>query len=131
MKLVKIFSRRVRTARRFVFENIMDLDHVCVLHKRWFQNLRVSVWRPDYVEYRLLSHFYGFTQDIRVRGAPLDEHRYWYEFSGRRRISSLTIPDCWSGSMNWTSRGSSAPTLRSSSPPGIPNSSTTGRTRAG
>ncbi len=83
MRLVKTFSRRLKTARRFVFENIMDLDHVCVLHKRWFRHLRIRVWRPDYVAYRLRSNFYGLRQDIEVRGAPIDENRYWYEFRGR------------------------------------------------
>jgi hypothetical protein len=70
----------VKTSRRFVFENIMDLDHVCTLHKRWFQNLRIIVQRPDYVEYRLTSLFYGLRQEIKARGAPVDENRYWYEF---------------------------------------------------
>jgi len=58
----------------------MDLDHVCALHKRWFRNLRIVVRRPDYVEYRLTSLFYGLKQEIWVRGAPIDENRYWYEF---------------------------------------------------
>jgi hypothetical protein len=75
-----IFRHKVKTARRFVFENIMDLDHVCTLHKRWFRNLRIVVQRPDYVEYRLTSLFYGLRQEIRARGGPVDENRYWYEF---------------------------------------------------
>lgn len=60
----------------------MDLDHVCALHRRWFSNLRTIVRKPDYVEYRLQSWFYGLKQDILVRGAPIDENRYWYEFLG-------------------------------------------------
>jgi saccharopine dehydrogenase-like NADP-dependent oxidoreductase len=75
-----IFRHKVKTARRFVFENIMDLDHVCTLHKRWFRNLRIVVQRPDYVECRLTSLFYGLRQEIRARGGPVDEDRYWYEF---------------------------------------------------
>ena len=75
-----IFRHHVKTSRRFVFENIMDLDHVCTLHKRWFRNLRIIAQQPDYVEYRLTSLFYGLKQEIRVRGAPIDENRYWYEF---------------------------------------------------
>src|SRR6266852_4643059 len=58
----------------------MDLDHVCTLHKRWFRNLRIIAQRPDYVEYRLTSLFYGLRQEIKARGAPVDENRYWYEF---------------------------------------------------
>ncbi len=58
----------------------MDLDHVCVLHKRWFRNLRIIKQRRDYVEYRLHSFFYGLKQDILVRGAPIDQDHYWYEF---------------------------------------------------
>jgi len=75
-----VFRHQVKTSRRFVFENIMDLDHVCTLHKKWFRNLRVIVQRPDFVEYRLTSLFYGLRQEIRVRGGPVDENRYWYEF---------------------------------------------------
>ena len=75
-----IFRHKVKTSRRFVFENIMDLDHVCTLHKRWFRNLRIIAQRPDYVEYRLTSLFYGLRQEIKARGAPVDENRYWYEF---------------------------------------------------
>ena len=58
----------------------MDLDHVCTLHKRWFRNLRIIAQRPDYVEYRLTSLFYGLRQEIKARGGPIDENRYWYEF---------------------------------------------------
>src|SRR5262249_5460614 len=65
----------------FVFENIMDLDHVCSLHKRWFRNLRIIVQTPEYVEYRVTSLFYGLKQEIKARGGPVDENRYWYEFS--------------------------------------------------
>ena len=74
------FRHKVKTSRRFVFENIMDLDHVCTLHKRWFRNLRIIAQRPDYVEYRLTSLFYGLRQEIKARGGPIDENRYWYEF---------------------------------------------------
>jgi Saccharopine dehydrogenase NADP binding domain len=63
-----------------VFENIMDLEHVCVVHRRWFQNLRVRVQRPDYVEYRLLGLFYGLRQEVLARGGPVGTDRYWYEF---------------------------------------------------
>jgi len=58
------FRHFVRSSRRFVFENIMDLEHVCVVHRRWFQNLRVRVQRPDYVEYRLTGWFYGLRQEV-------------------------------------------------------------------
>ena len=58
----------------------MDLDHVCTLHKRWFRNLRIVAQRPDYVEYRLTSFFYGLKQETTARGGPIDENRYWYEF---------------------------------------------------
>src|SRR5580700_1043664 len=75
-----IFRHRVKTSRRFVFENIMDLDHVCTLHKRWFRNLRIIAQRPDYVEYRLTSLFYGLRQEIKARGGPVGENQYWYEF---------------------------------------------------
>jgi hypothetical protein len=76
------YRHRVRTSRRFVFENILDLEHVCALHRRWFRNLRVRVRRPDYVEYCLTSVFYGLRQEIVARGAPLDADHYWYEFNG-------------------------------------------------
>jgi hypothetical protein len=58
----------------------MDLDHVCTLHKRWFRNLRIIAQRPDYVEYRLTSLFYGLRQEIKARGGPVGENQYWYEF---------------------------------------------------
>ena len=70
----------MKTSRRFVFENIMDLDHVCSLHKQWFRNLRIVAQKPDYVEYRLTSLFYGLKQETTARGGPVDENRYWYEF---------------------------------------------------
>jgi Saccharopine dehydrogenase NADP binding domain len=74
------FSHRLRSSRRFVFENIMDLEHVCLLHRRWFRNLRVRVQLPDHVEYRLTGMFYGLKQQVLVRGGPVDADRYWYEF---------------------------------------------------
>src|SRR5438309_10098040 len=74
------FQGRVKTSRRFVFENIMDLDHVCSLHKRWFRNLRIVAQKPDYVEYHLTSLFYGLKQETTARGGPVDENCYWYEF---------------------------------------------------
>jgi hypothetical protein len=77
------FCHRLRSSRRFVFENIMDLDHVCVLHRRWFRNLRVRVQRPDYVEYGLTGLFYGFRQEVLARGGPVDSDHYWYEFITR------------------------------------------------
>lgn len=82
MKMTSVYRRRLKTARHFIFENIMDLDHVCHLHKKWFGNLRIIFWKSDYVEYRLDSYFYGLKQDILVRGAPVDRDRYWYEFIG-------------------------------------------------
>ncbi len=82
MKFRQQFTRRLKTSRRYVFENIMDLDHVCALHRRWFENLRIRTWRAEYVDYRLTSRFYGLKQEIDVRGAPLDGDRYWYEFNG-------------------------------------------------
>jgi hypothetical protein len=63
-----VFRHRLKSARRFVFENIMDLEHVCALHRRWFRNLRVRVRRDDYVEYRLTSLFYGLRQDVVAAG---------------------------------------------------------------
>lgn len=83
MKLVQRFSRRLKTSRQYVFENIMDLDHVCVLHRKWFNNLRIRTWRPDFVDYRLTSRFYGLRQEVEVRGAPIDSDHYWYEFNSR------------------------------------------------
>jgi hypothetical protein len=83
MKKVSVFRRRLRTARRFVFENIMDLDHVCNLHRRWFSDLRVRIRRPDYVEYEVTGTFHGLRQNMLARGGPVDDHRYWYEFLGR------------------------------------------------
>jgi hypothetical protein len=72
----------LKTSRLLVFENIMDLDHVCVLHRRWFGNLRVRTWRTDYVDYQLSSNFYGLKQDVQVRGGQINGDRYWYEFNG-------------------------------------------------
>jgi saccharopine dehydrogenase-like protein len=74
------FRHRLRSSRRFVFENIMDLEHVCVLHRRWFRNLRLHVQRPDYVEYSLTGLFYGLRQEVLARGGPVDADHYWYEF---------------------------------------------------
>jgi len=74
------FSHRLRSSRRFVFENIMDLEHVCVLHRRWFRNLRLREQRPEYVEYSLTGLFYGLRQEVVARGGPVDADRYWYEF---------------------------------------------------
>lgn len=75
----------------------MDLDHVCHLHKQWFSNLRIYIWRKDYVEYRLTSHFHGLQQDILVKGAPIDDDSYWYEFIGPlayiRVDGSMSGPD--------------------------------------
>lgn len=97
MKIIKTFHRELRTSRRFVFENLFDLDHVCVLHKRWFKHLRIIKRSPEYVEYRLQSLFYGLKQDTLVRGAPIDENRYWYEFLtslARMRVEgSMDGPD--------------------------------------
>src|SRR5438874_10865572 len=78
MKLT--FRHFLRSSRRFVFENIMDLEHVCIVHRRWFQNLRVRVQRPDYVEYRLTGLFYGLRQQVLARGGPVGPDHYWYEF---------------------------------------------------
>lgn len=75
------FCHLVRSSRRFVFENIMDLEHVCVVHRRWFQDLRVREQRPDYVEYRLTGLFYGLRQEVLARGGPVGPARYWYEFT--------------------------------------------------
>lgn len=80
MQHQSVFERRLKTSRRFVFENIMDVEHVCSLHRRWFNNLRLVTRRPEYVEYKLTSHFYGLRQETLARGGPVDENRYWYEF---------------------------------------------------
>jgi hypothetical protein len=97
MQIVGKYVRSLKTSRAFVLENIMDLDHVCSLHKKWFRNLRIRFRRPDYVEYRLTSLFYGLKQEILVRGAPIDQDHYWYEFIGtlaRIRVDgSMTGPD--------------------------------------
>jgi saccharopine dehydrogenase-like NADP-dependent oxidoreductase len=88
------FSHPLRSSRRFVFENIMDLEHVCVVHRRWFRNLRVRVRRPDYVEYRLTGLFYGLRQEVLARGGPIDSNRYWYEFItafARMRVDGTLI----------------------------------------
>jgi hypothetical protein len=82
VRLRQRFSRKLATSRRFVFENVFDLDHVCVVHRKWFSDLRIRTWRPDLVEYRLTSRFYGLRQEVEVRGAPIDADRYWYEFNG-------------------------------------------------
>jgi len=74
------FRHSLRSSRRFVFENIMDLEHVCVVHRRWFRNLRVIVQRADYVEYRVSGRFYGLRQEVLARGGPSDANHYWYEF---------------------------------------------------
>jgi hypothetical protein len=58
----------------------MDLEHVCVVHRKWFRNLRVRIERPDYVEYRLTGWFYGLKQEVLARGGPVDHDQYWYEF---------------------------------------------------
>ena len=58
----------------------MDLEHVCVVHRKWFRNLRVRIERPDYVEYRLTGLFYGLKQEVLARGGPVDHDQYWYEF---------------------------------------------------
>jgi hypothetical protein len=70
----------------------MDLDHVCTLHRRWFRNLRIVAQKPDYVEYRLTSLFYGLKQETTARGGPFDENRYWYEFEtplAKMRVDGL------------------------------------------
>jgi hypothetical protein len=77
---VETYVRRVRTSRRLVFENIMDLDHVCVVHARWFGHLRIREWRADHVDYRLRAAFHGFRSEFDVRGRRVDDDRYWYEF---------------------------------------------------
>lgn len=74
------FSHQLRSSRRFVLENIMDLEHVCVVHRRWFRNLRVRLQRPDYVEYNLTGLFFGLRQEVLACGGPVDENHYWYEF---------------------------------------------------
>ena len=97
MKLIKTFHRKLHTSRRFVFENVFDLEHVCVLHRKWFRHLRIIKQSPEYVEYRLQSLFYGLKQDTLVKGAPIDDHCYWYEFItplARMRVDgSMDGPD--------------------------------------
>jgi hypothetical protein len=80
MQLRLEFRHQLQSSRRFVFENIMDLEHVPVVHRRWFRALRVLHQRPDYVEYRLKSYFFGLRQEILARGGPIDNDHYWYEF---------------------------------------------------
>jgi len=74
------FRHELRSSRRLVFENIMDLEHVPVVHRRWFGAVRIRQQRPDYVEYRLTSYFFGLKQHILARGGPIDDDHYWYEF---------------------------------------------------
>jgi hypothetical protein len=74
------FRHPLRSSRLFVFENIMDLEHVCVVHRRWFQNLRIREQRSDYAEYHLTGLFYGLRQEVLARGGPLAPDHYWYEF---------------------------------------------------
>jgi hypothetical protein len=95
MKLVKHFKRQVKTSRQYVFENILDLEHVCVLHKRWFSHLRIILQESDYVEYRLLSSFYGAKLDTLVRGKVIDENRYWYEFN--TKLSKIRVEGTLTG----------------------------------
>ena len=80
VKMKLTFRHCLRSSRRFVFENITDLEHVCVLHRRWFRDLRVRVRQPNYVEYRLTGLFYGIRQEVLARGGPVDADHYWYEF---------------------------------------------------
>jgi hypothetical protein len=68
------FRHSLRSSRRFVFE------HVCVVRRKWLQNLRVRIERPDYVEYRLTGLFYELKQEVLARGGPLDRDQGWYEF---------------------------------------------------
>ena len=82
MEFTTTYRRSLKTSRRYVFENIMDLNHVCVVHRRWFRNLRPTVRHPDYVEYRLEGRFYGMRQEVLASGGPIDTDRYWYEFRG-------------------------------------------------
>ena len=74
------FRHQLRSSRRLVFENIMDLEHVPVVHRRWFSEIRIRQQTPDYVEYRLTSHFFGLKQTTLARGGPSDGDHYWYEF---------------------------------------------------
>ena len=80
MQLRLEFRHRLRSCRRLVFENIMDLEHVPVIHRRWFREVRIREQRPDYVEYRLTSYFFGLKQETLARGGPIDNDHYWYEF---------------------------------------------------
>jgi phenylpropionate dioxygenase-like ring-hydroxylating dioxygenase large terminal subunit len=80
MQMRMEFRHQLRSSRRLVFENIMDLEHVPVVHKRWFGEVRIRQQRPDYVEYRLASYFFGLKQEILARGGPIDDDHYWYEF---------------------------------------------------
>src|SRR2546430_14314650 len=92
------FRHYLRSSRLFVFENIMDLEHVCVVHRRWFRNLRVRVQRPDYVEYRLTGLFYGLRQEVLARGGPVDADHYWYEFItdiARMRVEGRLDGEDW------------------------------------
>ena len=95
MKLIKYFKRQVKTSRQFVFENILDLEHVCVLHKRWFSHLRIITQEADYVEYRLLSSFYGIKLDTLVKGKVIDENHYWYEFN--TKLSKIRVEGALAG----------------------------------
>lgn len=80
MQLRLEFHHQLRSSRRLVLENIMDIEHVPVLHKRWFREVRVRQQSPGYVEYRLKSYFFGLRQEILARGGPIDNDHYWYEF---------------------------------------------------
>jgi Saccharopine dehydrogenase NADP binding domain len=80
MQFTVEFRHHLRSSRRLVFENIMDLEHVPVVHRRWFRGIRIRERRSDYVEYRLTSYFFGLRQDVLARGGPVDSDHYWYEF---------------------------------------------------
>jgi phenylpropionate dioxygenase-like ring-hydroxylating dioxygenase large terminal subunit len=69
MQLQLEFRHELRSSRRLVFENIMDLEHVPVVHRRWFRAVRIRNQRPDYVEY-------GLKQEILARGGPIDNDHY-------------------------------------------------------
>jgi hypothetical protein len=96
VKMQVTFRHKLRSSRRFVFENIMDLEHVCVVHRRWFRNLRIRAEGPEYVEYRLTGWFYGLLQEVLARGGPVDADHYWYEFItrvARMRVDGSLVGD--------------------------------------
>lgn len=75
MQTTLVSRHKVKTGRRFVFGNIMDLDHVCTAHKRWFGDVRIVAQRPDYVEYLRPPRAGGMTTSDGIEAMQLRSRR--------------------------------------------------------